>query len=71
LYSPPLAPIADYVQRFARPEAMLGRNGNNHSTRGGKDSEEDGDDKMDERGGGEGKGNESEGFLSSSSDEES
>jgi hypothetical protein len=50
---------------------MLGRNGNNHSTRGGKDSEEDGDDKMDERGGGEGKGNESEGFLSSSSDEES
>lgn len=53
---------ADYVQRFARPEAMLGRNGVR------KDSDDGEDNKMD---GGEGKGNESEGFLSSSSDDES
>jgi len=62
---PPLsAPafLTDYVQRFARPEAMASRNGANAS----KDSE-DGDEKMNDGG----KGNESEGFLSSSSDDES
>eukprot|EP00200_Dunaliella_tertiolecta_P005626 CAMPEP_0202350990 /NCGR_PEP_ID=MMETSP1126-20121109/7829_1 /ASSEMBLY_ACC=CAM_ASM_000457 /TAXON_ID=3047 /ORGANISM="Dunaliella tertiolecta, Strain CCMP1320" /LENGTH=182 /DNA_ID=CAMNT_0048943047 /DNA_START=112 /DNA_END=660 /DNA_ORIENTATION=+ len=56
--------VKDYVQRFARPESMAGRNGANG---GGKDSE-DGDEKMN---GGDAKGNESDGFLSSSSDDES
>lgn len=60
---------ADYVQRFARPETMMGRNGNNNHSARGKDSEDGEDQKM--NGGAEEKGHESEGFLSSSSDEES
>ncbi|KAF5832435.1 ubiquitin conjugating enzyme E2 [Dunaliella salina] len=56
--------VKDYVQRFARPESMADRNG----ASGGRKDSEDGDEKMN---GGGAKGNESEGFLSSSSDDES
>lgn len=51
--------VRDYVQRFARPESVLGRNGVQ------KDSEDGDDDKMQQD------GEQSEGgFLSSSDDEE-
>ena len=61
---------AEYVQLYARPEMLRGRNGHQN---GNKKDSEDGDAKMEE-GSKEGKGDgerDSEGFLSSSSDEES
>ncbi|GLI69980.1 hypothetical protein VaNZ11_014633 [Volvox africanus] len=59
--------VKDYVQRYARPEQVLGHNPASVNNKSSDD--EDGDQKMGE---GEGDGEESEGdFLSSSDDDDS
>lgn len=62
--------LADYVQRYARAETLPGSRGANVNQKDGSDDGEQGNGKDEPMQDGEGEGDESDGFLSSSDDEE-